>query len=209
MRNYGKTSSYWGYHRCPKTTQERRMNGCRSDRHEESHYKYVRGKRRGKNIPHSWDDLAVSAWDERRCWKANRKTQYRVGGRGTRHELLVPKDRDRFRYWWNAEYRLEDYFKDHDIPYNKERLYETYTREHIDYTYRICVGREPVFNYIKDETGTYRIDKTKVLWYKHIWEDVPYDKPRVKVVTYSTHIGCRFTYWTDKRLNLDFAFAGP
>ena len=203
MRNYGKTFSYWGYHRYPKTTQERRIND--SDEHRE----YVRSKRRGKNIPHAWDDIPVAAWDERRCWKSNRKQQYRVGGRGTKHELLIPKGYDRFRYWWNSEYRLEEYFKQHDIPYNKERLYETYTREHIDYTYRICVGREPVFRYVKDETGSYKIDRTKVLWYKHIWEDVPYDKPRVKVVTYSDHIGTRFIYWTDKRLNLDFAFAGP
>ena len=118
MKRYYRAYSCWGSYRHPKTTQERRANGVRSD--EDSHYEYVRGGRKGKNLPNSYDDLAVAAWKERRCWKSNRKNQYRPGGRGTRHELLVPGGADRFRYWWNAEYRLEEYFDQHNIPYHSQ-----------------------------------------------------------------------------------------
>ena len=34
----------------------------------------IRGKRKPKNLPNSWDDIPVQRF---RCWKVNRQTQYR------------------------------------------------------------------------------------------------------------------------------------
>ena len=56
----------WGnghYHRRPKTTNERRAN-CDPDYAE-----YVRSRRR--NVPDAWEDLHISARDDKRSWKKN------------------------------------------------------------------------------------------------------------------------------------------
>lgn len=62
-----------GYHRQPRTTQERRRNI--RDR------EFTRGKRR--NIPNAWDDISIR---RQKSWKKKRNTQYRG-------------DKDGFSYW--------------------------------------------------------------------------------------------------------------
>jgi len=57
---------YKAWMRHPKTTQEKRAN-C-YDR------EFVRGKRLPKQLPDAWDDKFVN---HPRCWKNQRKTQYR------------------------------------------------------------------------------------------------------------------------------------
>lgn len=206
MRKKARESRYWGYHRSPKTTQERRATGVRSDRDEYSHYEYARGKRRGKNLPNSYDDLRVAAYDERRCWKTQREKQYRCGSRGTKHELILDENKCN----WSAECRLEEYFIEHDIPFKKERIWKQHSRIRYEVYKNIFVRNEPVYRKILNEdTGYFVEDRSKVWFYKSVWEQKAYNPPRYKFARYSTHEGTRFTYWTDKELNLDFAFAGP
>lgn len=61
--------------RRPKTTQERRANGTRKERHEFD-YK-IRAKRNAKNLVDAWDDICTSVSTG---WKAQtkRKTQYKA-----------------------------------------------------------------------------------------------------------------------------------
>ena len=55
--------------RQPKTTQERRWSYA--------HGKFVRAKRKSKNLPQAWDDKWVSTM-RNRCWKNYRKRQYKT-----------------------------------------------------------------------------------------------------------------------------------
>jgi hypothetical protein len=61
-----KNENYKPFMRYPKTTQELRANQDRWD-------SFVRGKRRRKRLPTSYDDLWVH---EQKTWKNKRKTQY-------------------------------------------------------------------------------------------------------------------------------------
>jgi hypothetical protein len=56
--------------RRPKTTQERRVNGKRTDRRE---YK-IRARRNAANLPEAWDDIWATT---QRSWKKHRKKQYK------------------------------------------------------------------------------------------------------------------------------------
>lgn len=204
-KKYRQAAQYWGNYRSPQTAQERRLSD-RGNKNEDSHYPYVRAKRRQNNLVDAYDDIPVAAYDERRCWKSQRETQYRVGSRGAKHELMI----DEKGRWWAAEYKLEDYFLQHDIPFNKERLYETsFIRRH-EVVKNVCVRYEPVYRKtFNAETGYWVEDRSKVWFYRSIWEQQSYNPPRYKTTKYSSHVATRFTYWTDKNLNLDFVFAGP
>ena len=61
--------------RRPKTTQERRVNGKRTEQRD-LEYK-IRAKRSAANLPEAWDDICISVSTG---WKAQtkRKTQYKV-----------------------------------------------------------------------------------------------------------------------------------
>ncbi len=71
-----------GYYRHPRTTQERRA----------SQDGYGRPRRNLKNLPNSWDDI----WAERtRCWKAYRKTQYKVKNISLDHIIEYGREEQR------------------------------------------------------------------------------------------------------------------
>ena len=67
------------YHRRIKTTQEHRMNEAHMSEYGDE---MVRGKRRYRQLPNSWDDVPTGIWDGRKCWKHNSK----------RRKQWVPKD---------------------------------------------------------------------------------------------------------------------
>lgn len=64
----------------PKTTQERRENGRRSDHYDNHEFEFkfkIRSKRNQKNLTEAWDDNLRSDLCLR-TWKRNRKTQYKI-----------------------------------------------------------------------------------------------------------------------------------
>lgn len=64
------TNDSFGYFRRILTTAERRANaGCDAEYGQG----FVRGARRGHNLPNSWDDVNCGAYGLRACWKHNSK----------------------------------------------------------------------------------------------------------------------------------------
>ncbi len=58
--------------RHPKTTQEIRINTSPENK------KFVRGKRRKKHLPNSWDDIFIDQVGKKnKSWKNTRKSQYK------------------------------------------------------------------------------------------------------------------------------------
>ena len=67
-----------GWLRIPRTTQERRANGKRSNYINVDGYKIkTRARRSQCNLPCHWDDLIRKDEDDR-TWKRHRRTQYKV-----------------------------------------------------------------------------------------------------------------------------------
>ncbi len=91
--------------RRPRTTQERRENGKRSQ--------FARPKRSASNLTNAWDDKVVT---QQRTWKKRRRSQYRVGGRGKEHRVLLEYHPSRL-YW------LKLWMEDHDVPCSIKYLY--------------------------------------------------------------------------------------
>jgi hypothetical protein len=61
------------YYRTIKTTNERRQN----ELHQKEYGEYiVRGKRKNKALPSSWDDRVASAFDTHKSWKHNSKRKH-------------------------------------------------------------------------------------------------------------------------------------
>jgi len=94
------------YHcmRRPRTTQERRENGKRSQ--------FARPKRSSCNLPNAWDDKNIVS---QRSWKKRRRSQYRVGGRGQKHSVLTC-------YYLPEFWQLERWMENHDVPCSMKYL---------------------------------------------------------------------------------------
>lgn len=125
-------------HRSIRTTQEHRANGKRSD----PDYKWARAKRCSNNLPDSWSDVRACY---QKTWKHKRETQYRVGGRGKRHVLHLD--------FHVKEWELQDYFEEHDIPYEIKRVRESRWRwsEYRNDWYHYCVTVGFVMTYWTDK----------------------------------------------------------
>lgn len=67
-----------GFHRAPRTTQERRANGRRDILRIDGYEIRLRGKRSMPILPDTYDDLMRSDWHHH-SWKRHRLTQYKGG----------------------------------------------------------------------------------------------------------------------------------
>lgn len=94
---------YRPWYRHPKTIQEKRQNQDG----------YCRPKRNPKRLVDFWDDRPVR---HQKSWKNSRRTQYRTGKRGRRHTIFID---DMYITLWS----IEDFFVEHSIPYNIEKVY--------------------------------------------------------------------------------------
>lgn len=112
-----KNYDHYGSYRAPKTTQEKRIYA--------DHKEYVRGKRSKRALPGTWDDIRTTDWRMRKSWKVKREKQYRVGGRGKRHEIYVES--------FVREWELIQFFDKHDIPYRSINQYDTHDYQYIDW----------------------------------------------------------------------------
>jgi len=165
------------YYRSPKTTQERRRNGSRLDRFEESEYTYVRGKR--KDLPTTYDDIQHGY---QKSWKKLRKTQYRCGGRGKQHYFLLHNQFD---------YNLREWFTKYDIPYRITKVYQN----HIGYYRKV--------NWVWTENAykAWKLFPDGVM--RHVWfngwieHGVTYTPYKYSSYRYSNVV-----YWTSKKLTL-------
>jgi len=88
----------------PKTTNEKKQNQDG----------WCRPKRRPNNLVDRWDDKPHCY---QKSWKKFRRKQYYINGRGQKHSIILPS---KTRIWI-----LEEYFKNHNIPYRIERIKES------------------------------------------------------------------------------------
>lgn len=183
-----KNKSYIGYHRNPKTTNERRANGSRKDRNkDESGYNWTRGKR--KKLPDERYDIKVKL---QKSWKKKRKTQYYCGGRGKKYIIDVYPSDIKLSYGSYLRRRgLQDWFEQYNIPFTTQMFYSTYVKEYVTtHTWEI-VAREPIY-----ECGKF------VGLSRNVWAEVELEKPIVQKRRISTFLFCRFTYWSKKPLTI-------
>lgn len=186
-------SKHTGWHRHMRTTAERRANSDPELR------KYVRGKRSPRMLPSYWTDRQTT---KTKSWKDKRLIQYRPDGRGVEHEIHIGK-----QFGWGPIYRIEEYFKDHEIPFVIDHLYDT--------EIELIYGRwsTEVVGYEKYTTTRYIRDKKSKKKHKTILEYVTewrakydrvwtqYDKPRE--VHYRHDKGYNVTWWSDKDIGID------
>jgi hypothetical protein len=165
--------------RRPHTTAEMRANQDRE---------YVRGKRLPSQLPSWYDDITTT---QTRNWKDHRKTQYRTGKRGQKHELIF--DNLSRRQQWV----LEEYFKAHDIPHNVEDIKRKERRKYVIHTESVKDYQIPVFTFAW-------LSKGHQIGYRWIYKDVPLDKPIIRWYNYSVTIGTRVVWWSDKDIGIDF-----
>lgn len=173
-------SKYVSYYRNPKTHAERKANiDC----------EYVRPGRR--KLPSSWDDLKVN---EDKCWKSKRLNKYRVGTRGKKHILHIDESRSCYSKIW----RLEEFFKQQDIPYCLEKIYENYTycRE---ITERVPYKLEPQYSWIYKEG---KMVPRHPIGYNWTYKTVK--TGQFKTYTGSTIEGYTLTWWTNKDIGVKY-----
>lgn len=157
---------YYGYFRAPKTTNEKRQR---------QNCEYSRAKRRPNNLPDTWDDLPVRARDQK-SWKHKRKTQYRGPKRGEKHSITL--DNASYRILWN----LEEYFEDHDIPFDIEQNRES--------------KMVPDFDYVKHSTGKKNMFGWEICYHERV--------PNGKLRKYTYTVSHTVTWWSNKDIGLDY-----
>jgi hypothetical protein len=178
------------YYRNPRTMQERRANGKRS--------KWARAKR-NKAL------ATLVDWNKhhgyQKSWKKKRKTQYRVGGRGQEYRCYIDRDDIPHNHsYWNTYWDLEEYFKEHNIPFQIKADYDIHIHKELITTKRVCVSSKQC-----SQTFCGRI----FYWTKHEWGDEPV-KPYVKIRKSHTLKGFKVTWWTNKKLDLsEFGLTHP
>ena len=147
-KKYARTLCY----RSPKTTQERRANGSRKDsRNEDSHYKYVRGKRSPSNIPNDpWGDDYLNKSQRNKNWKNRRKTQYKGLTNNQHYGIIVEHDKYSIAGWrfYFSNWDLEDYFEKNEISYKITDLKEVHTYWHEHYQ-RWCTWSSTYAYYVE------------------------------------------------------------
>ena len=149
-----------------------------------------RGKRRPRNLADSWDDKHHCC---QRSWKVRRQKQYRGCKRGAEHHVFLEG--------WRGMWSVEEYFRDHDIPYKVEKVTQHYTYKAEIRSKRV---KRLVPNYV----------------YKLVWKDkklvreIQHQSGYIEeyewvIIGYQDTIGMRLigydlVWWSDKDIGIDF-----
>ena len=162
-----------------RTTAEKRAN---------QNCKYVRAKRHPCNLPDPWDDNSHCT---QKTWKVKRSHQYRIGTRGQRHEVLTGIDNLKWSQIWN----IEQYLKEHDIPYRLEPISETFT-----HTYRIFKRVKdyevPVYTFATDKRNRHQIG------FRWVYKIKPTEK--FQTCNRSITVAYKLVWWSDKDIGLEY-----
>jgi hypothetical protein len=175
-----KRRGYKNYYRQPKTHAERKAN---------LDTEYVRPRRR--KLPSSWDDYKVH---HDKCWKSKRRKKYREEGRGEKHTLTIEESRYSYTKIWN----LEEYFKQHDIPYCLEKIREgyTYTRE---LTEQVPDKIEAAYSWVYKDGRM--VPRHPIGYY---WTYKTVKTGCFETYHGSTVVGYQLTWWTNKDIGVQY-----
>ncbi len=175
--------------RRPHTTQERRANPKKN--------KFARAKRNQKNLVDSWYDKTPCV---QKTWKVKRQTQYRVDGRGEKHQLFLSARS-------LSSWKLEEWFKNHDIPHRLqpimkvEFVLQTHRMKYVEVGTRqkTVVHKKPKSKKKNKEITQYesRTYSVPVYRYKPIRLEEPVKRKR-RFLT-----GYMLTWWSDKKIDVD------
>lgn len=186
----------YGWHRAPRTTQERRTNGKRS--------KWGRAKRNSRNLVNAWDD---HGYCHQKTWKVKRLHQYR-DNRGEEHTLFLPNDGSKSWCFWVNTWELEQWFDEHDIPCRIEKVEKIERRTQTHQRVHTLVGYEP-YTYVRRIRPRKNGAKKVITRYETVtgwrpvygWKTKKLEKPRE--TRWSTLLGYRLTWWSDKNIGID------
>lgn len=187
----------YGWHRLPRTTQERRVTGKRN--------KWGRARRNARNLPDSYDDRPTCV---QKTWKVKRKKQYHENGRGQEHKIFLPEDGSpRWMFWVNT-WELEEWFVEHDIPHCLRKIehIEVHT-QHYREKY-VCVGYREVPYLRRERPRKNGARKTETKFVESTrWESI-YEWRRVKLAkprTYRTAklLGYELTWWSNRNIGIN------
>jgi len=185
------------YRREPRTTQERRANGKRSE--------WGRGRRNQSNLVDAYSDRPVTI---QKTWKVKRRHQYRERSRGQQHTIFLPNGSGpSWRFWINI-WELEQWFNNHDIPCCVEKVekietrIETHRREYRAIGWESYTYVRPVRPRKKGAKKTLTRYETKTSWRNVCgWVKIKLPKPRVS--HWSTLIGYNVTWWSGKDIGIE------
>jgi hypothetical protein len=175
--------------RHPHTNNEKRANQDEYD-NKTKVISLCRAKRRPRNLADAWDD---KHHEVQKSWKVRRKRQYRGEKRGAEHQVFLEG--------WRNLWSMEEYFRQHDIPYKMERVMEKYTYTVPIYS-KIVKRRVP--NYVCRE----RLMDGK--WISEICHQIGWrEEYDFVLIGYQTKIGARLTghnlvWWSDKDIGIEF-----
>jgi hypothetical protein len=173
--NMKNKTKHQKFYRCPRTTQERRINGKRSE--------YGRAKRNQSNLVNAYYDKPTCV---QKTWKVKRKHQYRVDGRGKKYQITInPKG-------LLSDWLLKQWFDEHDIPCRLIPIYKLLRSK--PHKQRIKYVERYIEKYITHYDGT-------VEHYQHPVHGYKYIQPREYV--YRHLIGYQLTWWCHKDIDID------
>jgi hypothetical protein len=187
----------------PHTTQELRYS-CKLDRDNEDsdHSKYIRGKRRRKTLPNSYDDKRCGSWDLRKSWKEKRGKQYY--GRKQLKEFKIESTGTRCSTWFSSYWCLflekeQKYLEEMNIPHKISREYKIEVEVRTTKWTFVKDGKtKPVYHWKAKPDGTYPV----FYWIETgEWKYVPCKPYEVhhKTLTKET-----ITYWNNKELIFNY-----
>jgi hypothetical protein len=139
-----------------------------------------------------------------RNWKDHRKTQYRSNGRGQQHTLTLGKE-----WRWGRLWDLEEYFKDHGIPYRIRRLYEVEVKTVTHQRVWTHLGTGHWVEYQRKVRPKKSKKKTlttyeTVRYWKEDWGWVWKDLPKPRECRYQIDKGYEVTWWSDKDIGIEY-----
>jgi len=178
------------WYRHIKTTAERRANS------DPEHKKYVRSKRNINNLPHAYDDISSCST---KCWKDKRLKQYRTNGRGPKHTYSLDM-------YCCYIYGLEEYFRDHNIPFCIEPLYKVteYVKTHERKYCEMGGSWKQIVHKIEPKGNNLLTSyKSEVYWKVEMrWVSIPLAEPKV---CYHKHcIGYDINWWSHKDIGIEY-----
>ena len=175
--------------RCPRTNNEKRANQDEYDGVTKVKAP-CRSKRSPRNLADSWDN---KHHEYQKSWKVRRQKQYRGEPRGAEHHIFLEG--------WKEMCKMEEYFRQHDIPYKMERVLEKHIYKAPIYSKKV---KRLVPNYVYK--WVYK-DKKLVREAQH---QIGYtEEYEFVIIGYQTKIGATLTgynlvWWSDKDIGIDF-----
>jgi hypothetical protein len=131
-----------------------------------------------------------------KTWKIFRENQYRVGGRGQKHTVVIDNS-------WAKKWNFEKYCNAHDIPFCINEICHLEKRTQYKKAIWTVIGNETVKRLKRVLVGTRKkwieVEQTRPK-YGYIYEDLP--TPRHYAVSITD--GWELVWWSNKDIGIEY-----